>query len=108
MLFVYIDVIITNVRFIAGGSLFIRKELHMVTKEIVITKEYGADIIPYLVQSACHYDSTLHITDGSKNINMKSIMGMTILHLKKGSTFKLVAEGSDEAKAIDEIAVCFE
>lgn len=80
----------------------------MVTKDVNITKEYGADIIPYLVQSACHYESTLHITDGSKNINMKSIMGMTILHLKKGSTFKLVAEGSDETKAIEEIAVCFE
>lgn len=80
----------------------------MITKEINITREYGADIIPYLVQSACHYDSALHITDGDKNINMKSIMGMTILHLKKGSTFKLVAEGSDEAKAIEDIAGCFE
>ena len=80
----------------------------MVTKEINITREYGADIVPYLVQSACHYECSLHITDGDKNINMKSIMGMTILHLKKGSTFKLVADGTDEAKAIEEIAGCFE
>ena len=80
----------------------------MVTKEINITREYGADIVPYLVQSACHYECSLHITDGDKNINMKSIMGMTILHLKKGSTFKLVADGADEAKAIEEIAGCFE
>lgn len=80
----------------------------MLTKEIYITKEYGADIIPYLVQSACHYESSLHITDGERNINMKSIMGMTILHLKKGTTFKLVAEGTDESKAIEDIAGCFE
>ncbi len=80
----------------------------MLTKEIYITKEYGADIIPYLVQSACHYESSLHITDGERNINMKSIMGMTILHLKKGTTFKLVAEGNDESKAIEDIAGCFE
>ena len=80
----------------------------MITKEITITKEYGADIIPYLVQSACHYESALHIVDGDKNINMKSIMGMTILHLKNGHTFKLIAEGADEAKAIDDIAGCFE
>lgn len=80
----------------------------MLTKEIYVSKEYGADIIPYLVQSACHYECALHIMDGDKNINMKSIMGMTILHLKKGSSFKLVAEGSDESKAIEEIAGCFE
>ncbi len=80
----------------------------MITKEISITKEYGADIIPYLVQSACHYDSAIHIVDGDKKINMKSIMGMTILHLKNGKNFKLVAEGPDENKAIQEIAGCFE
>ena len=80
----------------------------MIKKEVSITKEYGADIIPYLVQSACHYESSLHITDGERNINMKSIMGMTILHLKKGTTFKLVAEGADESKAIEDIAGCFE
>ena len=80
----------------------------MLTKEIYITKEYGADIIPYLVQSACHYESSLHITDGERNINMKSIMGMSILHVKKGTTFKLVAEGADESKAIEDIAGCFE
>ena len=80
----------------------------MITKEITITKEYGADIIPYLVQSACHYESAIHIVDGDKNINMKSIMGMTILHLKEGKVLKLVAEGADETKAIDEIAGCFQ
>ena len=80
----------------------------MITKEITIAKEYGADIIPYLVQSACHYESSLHIIDGDKSINMKSIMGMTILHLKNGKVLKLTAEGNDEAKAIEEIAGCFE
>ena len=80
----------------------------MITTEITINKEYGPDIIPYLVQSACHYESTLHIVDGDKNINMKSIMGMTILHLKNGKTFKLVADGADEAKAIQDIGGYFE
>ena len=80
----------------------------MITKEININKEYESDIIPYLVQSACHYESSLHIIDGTKNINMKSIMGMTILHLKKGKALSLVADGVDEAKAIEDIALCFE
>lgn len=80
----------------------------MVSKEISIKKEFGADIIPYLVQSACHYDCELHINEGDRSINMKSIMGMTILQLRQGNTFTLVANGSDEAKALEELAMCFE
>lgn len=79
----------------------------MITKEITITREYGADLIPYLVQSACHYDSSIYIIDGEKNINMKSIMGMTILKLTKGKTITLTADGVDENKAVNDIAGCF-
>lgn len=79
----------------------------MESRKIDVTKEYGTDIIPYLVQSACHYESSIHIIDGERNINMKSIMGMTILQLKKGTSFTLVAEGDDEKQAVEEIAGCF-
>ena len=80
----------------------------MVTRTIHVSKECAADIIPYLVQSACHYDSEIYISDGNKKINMKSIMGMTILQLKPGSQYDILAEGSEEQKAVDEIAGCFE
>lgn len=80
----------------------------MTTKTINIAKEYGADIIPYLVQSACHYESALYMIEGTKKINMKSIMGMTILQLKPGATYELMADGPDEKKAVEEIAGCFE
>lgn len=80
----------------------------MLSKKISIAKEYGADIIPYLVQSACHYESALYMLEGSKKINMKSIMGMTILQLKPGAEYEIIAEGPDEQKAVDEIAGCFE
>lgn len=80
----------------------------MITRDITITKEYGADIIPYLVQSACHYNCSLYIKKDSLNINMKSIMGMTILQLNKNDVFTLVADGDDENKAAEDIAGCFE
>lgn len=80
----------------------------MISRTISIAKEYGADIIPYLVQSACHYESALYMIDGSKKINMKSIMGMTILQLKPGAEYEILADGTDEKKAVDEIAGCFE
>ena len=80
----------------------------MIKQTINVEKEFGTDIIPYLVQSACHYDCSLHIESEEKNINMKSIMGMTILRFVRGTSFDLIAEGDDEQKAVKEIAACFQ
>lgn len=79
----------------------------MITKTLKIEKVMGADMIPYLVQSACHYEASLHIIDQNKKINMKSIMGMSILKLTEGKTLELTADGVDEEKAIEELAGCF-
>lgn len=79
----------------------------MITKTIKIEKSLGSDMIPYLVQSACHYEASLHIIDQDKKLNMKSIMGMSILHLTEGKTLELTAEGIDEEKAIQELSGCF-
>ncbi len=79
----------------------------MVRRKIRIEKKMGAELIPYLVQSACHYSSSLYIEAAEKNINMKSIMGMSILDLREGNIFELVAEGDDEQRAAREIADCF-
>ena len=79
-------------------------------KDVVVTIEDGinADVVSLLVQTACRFESRVYLQEGERKVNMKSIMGMTILHLKKGTTFKLVAEGNDESKAIEDIAGCFE
>lgn len=79
----------------------------MITKTLKIEKVMGADMLPYLVQSACHYEASLHIIDQEKRINMKSIMGMSILKLTEGKTLELTADGVDEEKAIEELAGCF-
>lgn len=80
----------------------------MIRRTIRVEKEFGTDIIPYLVQSACHYDCALRIESEEKNINMKSIMGMTILNFGKGCSFDLIADGMDEQRAVHELAGCFE
>lgn len=79
----------------------------MITKTIKIEKSLGPDMIPYLVQSACHYEASLHIIDQDKKLNMKSIMGMSILKLTEGKTLELTADGVDEEKAIQELSGCF-
>ena len=92
----------------AGPTIKYERIPGMITKTILVEKDMDMDIIPYLVQSACHYDCSLKISEGNKEINMKSIMGMTILALKEGSSFELIADGSDEERAVNEIAACFE
>lgn len=79
----------------------------MITRTIKLEKVLGADMIPYLVQSACHYEASLHIIDQDKKINMKSIMGMSILRLTEGKTLELTADGVDEEKALQDLAGCF-
>lgn len=79
----------------------------MISKTITIEKVLGADMIPYLVQSACHYEASLHIIDQDKKLNMKSIMGMSILKLTEGKTLELTADGVDEEKALKDLAGCF-
>lgn len=79
----------------------------MITKTITIEKVLGIDLIPYLVQSACHYEASLYIIDQDKRINMKSIMGMSILKLTEGKTLELTADGADEEIAIRELSGCF-
>ena len=85
-----------------------REWREMIRRTIRVEKEFGTDIIPYLVQSACHYDCALRIESEEKNINMKSIMGMTILNFGKGCSFDLIADGADEQRAVHELAGCFE
>ena len=82
-------------------------KMKMITRTITVDKDMDVDIIPYLVQSACHYDCSLLISEGNKKINMKSIMGMTVLDLKKGTIFELKADGAEETRAVNEIAGCF-
>jgi catabolite repression HPr-like protein len=65
-----------------------------------------ADVSPVamLVQLASKFESEIYIEDGSKHFNAKSIMGMMTLGLEEGKELSLVATGSDETEAVEEIA----
>ena len=56
--------------------------------------------IAMLVQEANQYSSTVYIEVENKKINAKSIMGMMSLQLGNGEELTVVADGEDEADAI--------
>ena len=78
----------------------------MKTKKVRVNLENGLDVRPValLVQEASKYDSTIHILVENKKVNAKSIMGMMSLGLNNGEELQIMAEGSDEEKAVEGIA----
>ena len=75
----------------------------MISKDITIKIPSGLEARPIamLVQVACQYDSSIYIQMQDKKI--KSIMGMMSLEIIEGETVTVVADGSDEAEALDNI-----
>ena len=74
----------------------------MVEKSVTVQFEMDMETHPiaHLVQEASQYKSSVYIEKDNKKVNAKSIMGMMSLTLEKGSSLKVVADGTDEEKAV--------
>lgn len=77
----------------------------MTKKTITIQLESGLEARPValLVQVASQYESQIYIQHNEKKVNAKSIMGMMTLALDAGETVEVIADGEDEAAAIENI-----
>ena len=77
----------------------------MIETPVMVKHEKGLDARPIalLVQEASQYASKIFILVDNKKINAKSIMGMMSLALGTGESVTVIADGSDENKAISDI-----
>ena len=77
----------------------------MVKRAVTVCREDGLEARPIamLVQKASQFSSTIHIEIGTKKVNAKSIMGMMSLSVCSGDEVVVIAEGADEAAAVDAI-----
>lgn len=75
------------------------------TKTVTINLENGLEARPIamLVQVASQYDSSIYFEYNGKKVNAKSIMGMMSLSLVNSEQVTIVAEGADEAAAVESI-----
>jgi len=74
------------------------------TKQDVTIKLAGgleARPVAMLVQVASQYEASVYLETEDKHVNAKSIMGMMSLGLDTGDELTVVADGADEAKAVD-------
>ena len=60
--------------------------------------------VAMLVQIASRFQSRIYMSEGSRRVNAKSIMGMMALGLNNGSELYVSAEGEDEEAAITAIS----
>lgn len=60
--------------------------------------------VALLVQEASRYDARIFVSDGTRKMNAKSLMGMMALVTALGSEVTVIAEGSDEESAAAAVA----
>ena len=75
----------------------------MVSKTVVIKNEQGLHMRPagVLAKEAAKYKSNISLVFNGKKINAKSVMGIMAFNPSNGMKVNIVANGEDEAEALD-------
>ena len=78
----------------------------MVTKEVVINNQVGLHARPatFFIQKANEFKSSIWIEKEDRRVNAKSLLGVLSLGIVKGNTVNLIADGADEATAVDTLS----
>jgi phosphocarrier protein HPr len=82
----------------------------MVERIVTIRNRAGMHARPaaLLVKTASAFSSKITIEKDSERVNGKSIMGVITLGATFNTELKIIAEGADEAQAVDAIEKLFE
>ena len=77
----------------------------MIQRSMQIQLANGLEARPVavLVQKASMFDSKIYIEAEGKKVNVKSIMGMMSLGLNTGEQVTVIADGEDEAAAVENL-----
>ena len=79
----------------------------MINKTVVITNPLGLHARPaaLIVQEAARFAAEITLSKGDvAHINGKSIMGVMMLAAENGAEVTIMADGEDEAEALEKIA----
>ena len=77
----------------------------MFLKEIVVQNQVGLHARPatFFIQKANEYKSSIWVEKDEKRVNAKSLLGVLSLGVTKGVSITIMAEGSDEEQAVNEL-----
>lgn len=75
----------------------------MLSRNVTIQNNVGLHARPatFFIQKANSYKSSIWVEKEDRRVNAKSLLGVLSLGIVKGMTVTLIADGSDEAEALE-------
>ena len=78
----------------------------MITREVTINNQVGLHARPatFFIQKANEFKSVIWVEKDDRRVNAKSLLGVLSLGIVKGTTISIIADGVDEAQAVETLA----
>ena len=78
----------------------------MISRSVTIKNSVGLHARPatFFIQKANSFRSTIWVEKEDSRVNAKSLLGVLSLGIVKGTTITLIADGNDEAAAVEGLA----
>jgi len=78
----------------------------MTKRDVTITNNIGLHARPatFFIQKANTYKSSIWVESGDRRANAKSLLGVLSLAIVKGMDITIIADGPDEAEALEGLA----
>ena len=74
----------------------------MLSNDVTVQNSVGLHARPatFFIQRANEFKSSIWVEKDERRVNAKSLLGVLSLGIVKGTTIKIVADGSDEEEAV--------
>ncbi|MEF2920626.1 MAG: HPr family phosphocarrier protein [Acutalibacteraceae bacterium] len=75
----------------------------MYVKEVEVQNQVGLHARPatFFIQKANEFKASIWVEKDERRVNAKSLLGVLSLGIVGGTTIKVIADGSDEAAAVE-------
>lgn len=82
----------------------------MVSNEVTVQNSVGLHARPatFFIQRANEFKSSVWVEKDERRVNAKSLLGVLSLGIVKGSKISIIADGSDEAEAVETLIALIE